>query len=178
MKTRLTVQSCLYVLCVRIQAWSPSPSELFQPPPDLHPGGVAWWVTSWLLRLEWTPQPKPSVCLSSTSTTSCFQVLQTGQGSHAHSHLMTFKCLSLKLIISCINDECLPFPCAPLRSAPPIWDDSGPAPDSPVRPQTSTGLPVHQPDRQTGLQGHLRPGPLKNRLLQEAAHGERYHQQL
>lgn len=60
--------------CLGYQAWSLSPSELFQPLPDLRQGGVVWWVTSWLLQQVWTLLPKPSVCLSSTSTTSCFQV--------------------------------------------------------------------------------------------------------
>lgn len=65
---------CFHIFCLCYQAWSLSPSELFQPLLDLPRGGVAWWVTSWLLHLVWTLQPKPSVCLSSTSTTSCFQV--------------------------------------------------------------------------------------------------------
>lgn len=76
MRAQLTGLWFFHLLCLCHQAWSPNQRERFQPLPDLHQGGVAWWVTSWRLRLVWTLQPKPLVCLSSTSTTSCFQVLK------------------------------------------------------------------------------------------------------
>lgn len=91
----------------------------------------------------------------------------------------TMRCLSqmlkLSTFSSCINElNCCVCCVFPSRSTPSTWNDSGPATDTPIRPQATTGLPVHQSDSQTWLQGHLWPRPFQDRLLQEATHWERY----